>query len=323
MDAICHKRLYLFLRRVFHKKPSTKGLTILQVCSIISDVRKARLIAQKCVDAPGNTPNDRRFARACADVLLSYQESDEVSAMVNAVEKFKLDEAVFVHLNNSVIQTLSFNLHVCLEIPFEYIQRRIWTIRLPEVEYDDGSVPCQSDDDNRMANILIDIESANEDRIVPAPTPPSFTVYQISQLQNCLQQLQHMCFRLPETLSCAVCTNFYGDYSIRPGISPKCYQHASDLSANVQHLVAKALECGIAIDEASAFWMSCHLDDVLSEWDAESIGSDDSISGDLLRFQEIDQNVIGKFQSMVLHAKWNKGDAPGVSADSESVGSDD
>jgi len=123
-----------------------------------------------------------------------------------------------------------------------------------------------------------------------------------------------------------VCTNFYADYSIRPGISPKCFQHAleiTDLSANAQHLVAKTLECGIAIDEASAFWMSCHLDDVVSEWDAESIGSNDSISTDLLRFREIDQNVIGKFQSMVRHAKWNKGDAPGVSADSESIGSDD
>jgi len=313
MADACHKRLYLLLRRVFHKKDTAKGLTIAQASSIISDVRKARLCAQTCIDAPGNTAKDRRFAQACADVLLSYQESDEVSAMVNEIRTFLSAETLCVHLNTSVIQTLSFKLLLRLDVPFEYIERRIWTTALPEFEIDDGSVPSESGDENRMINIFIDIESVHEDRIVPAPTPPSLTAYQISQLQTCLQQLQHMCFRLPEALSCAVCTHWYGDYRIRPGLSPTCILHAfeiDDLSAHAQYLVAKALECGIVVDEVSAFWMSCHLNNIVSEWDAESIGSDDSISDDLDRFPEIDQMVITKFQIMVEHEKWNRGDAP-------------
>jgi len=215
-------------------------------------------------------------------------------------------------MNTSVIDTLSFELHVHFDIPFEYIQRRIWAKKLPEVEYDDGCVTSRPRDENRMANILIDMEIDTELRIMPLPIPPLFNAYQISQLQNCLEQFQHMCLQLPEELSCVVCSGIYADYSISPKFSPNYTLYASqarDLCARVQHLVTKALKCGIAIDQYSAFWIFCHLNHILSEWDAESIDSDDSILRDLLRFPEIDQNVIGKFQAMIRHANWNNGNA--------------
>jgi len=344
MAAVCFKRLRLLLRHVFHADDTGKGISISEVSSIVSDVRQARLFVQACVDAPQGTANDRRFVQACAKAMTLYKECDEVNAILKAVKKYKTDTAICFHMNTTVINTLSFKLHLHFDTPFEYIQRRIWAKKLPEVDYDGcvisgpiqrriwpkklpevengGCVISRPHDENNMANILIDMEIDmeidKELRIMPLPIPPLFNAYQILQLQSCVQQLHYMCLQLPEELSRAVCTGIYADYTISPNFSPNRFVYVYQgeyLCEIVQHLADKALECGIAIDQYSAFWIYCHLNHILSEWEAESLDSDDSILHDLWRFPEIDQNVIGKFQAMIRHANWNKGDTLCVSVD--------
>jgi len=72
MATVCFKRLHFLLRRVFHADDTKKGISILEVSSIVSDVRKARLFVQACVNAPERTANDRRFVQACAEAIMSY-----------------------------------------------------------------------------------------------------------------------------------------------------------------------------------------------------------------------------------------------------------
>jgi len=305
MVAACFDKLCLLLRKAFHKDDTEKGISMLRFFSIVRAMRLARLLLQKFVDESEGNANDHLFVQACARAMTLYKESDEVRSMNEAVQKYEEEKACRWHMNTCVIDTLSYNLHMKHNVSFIYIHNRIWA----RIEYKVNDT-LSSLWEHEMWNILVDMEIDKEDRILPSLEPPMFSAYQNLQLQNCLKQIHDMCLQLPGELKCKVCNYISADYTICPEIAVDIYQYTRksvDCCGKVEHVVAKALKCGIGIDRLSVFWILCRMNELLHEWTAESVYDDDSILHDFQKFPEIDQLLIEKIKAMIIHKNWNQG----------------
>ena len=307
--AACFNKLCLLLRKAFHKDDTEKGISMLRFFSIVRAVRLARLLLQKCVNESKGSANDHIFLQACARAMTLYKESDEVRSMNEAVRKYEEEQACRWHMNTSVIDTLSYKLHMKHNLSFIYIHDMIWAKKFLGIEYKVNDT-LSSLWEHEMCNTLIDMEIDKENRLLPSLEPPMFSAYKILQLQNCLKQIHNMCLQLPVELKLKVCNYISADYTICPEIAVDIYQYTRksvDCCGKVEHVVAKAHKCEIEIDRLSVFWILCHMDELLHEWTAESVYDDDSILHDFQKFPEIDQLLIEKIKAMIIHKNWNQG----------------
>ena len=262
------------LRRVFHKNDRKNGLEIQEICKIVSDVEEAAVLIKKRSSV--SMPNDVDHAdiQNCAKAFTLYKCCAYIDDMVDKYTSFSGLFFRRLHMNEQVVQNLSFKIHINYGIPYWYVMRYIWTKLLADVQYnislemESEKVVSPSPTDYMesitMMDMIIDINLQKEKRILELPPAPIFSANEILKLQNYVLRLHYMCMQLPEDIARQVYKGgIYANYDIIPKIDKK-YEigtHESCLRCEAaRHIVEKGIECGgLEIEIKSAFWISCHL----------------------------------------------------------------
>jgi len=119
--------------------------------------------------------------------------------------------------------------------------------------------------------------------------------------------------QLPEDIARQVYKwGIYANYDIIPTVDKKYTigTHAGVLRCEAaRHIVEKGIECGgIEIEIKSAFWISCHLPLNFKLWDLRFLDKTRApiLHKHLLLFPEIEQDIIIKVQTMMMHPEWDK-----------------
>jgi hypothetical protein len=232
-------------------------------------------------------------------------------------------------MNELLVQNLSFKIHIQRDIPYLYVQQYIWKKLLVNVEHDivlehdialeDEFANCVDLNDrtaNAGGDMFIDIELSREIRILPFPSAPIFSVFEISKLQDCVSFIHSMCLRLPENIAQQVCSRgMHANYTIIPRVYEQCPidEDFGELRSRCAHLlVDMGLSCGgILIDIRSAFWAHCHLQLEFSEWQVAFVTDPtckvyQGLVRELLLFPEIDQRIVTKIAAMMVHPSWHR-----------------
>ena len=287
------------------------------VSSMLQGVHGARLFVKTANETPGGTAAERRFVATCAEAMTTFTECDEVQLTRHAFSAFTESRRVAFFMNELVVATLSFKLHFKYGTPLVYIQRRIWGAKLPQIDYktspdDDrncNSCPRFGNNRSAMWDSRIDRELRLELRITPLPIAPTVHPSQMLALEACLQQLRHMCMRLPDDISDRVCKGSTPNFKVRSDVRVDNSILSSNTTArcaNVRRLVEKGLECGnIVLQVEGAFWVYCQMPVPFREWDTADLEDDDGPSQHLPSFPEIDPHILEKMAAMLRHPNWH------------------
>jgi len=137
-----------------------------------------------------------------------------------------------LHMNEQVIENLSFKIHINYGMPYWYVMRYIWTKVLADVQYDlflemesekvVSPSPTDYMESITMMDMIIDINLQKENRILQLPPAPIFSANEILKLQNYVLRLHYMCMQLPEDIARQVYKGgIYANYDIIPKIEKK------------------------------------------------------------------------------------------------------
>ena len=315
-DELC-----FLLRRVFHKNNTIKGLQIDHVCNMMADVKEAGVLVQNRQDTPMLGPIDRAYVGACASAFELCKPSAYCSDVIQRYQEFKTTLYNSMHMNELIVQNLSFKIHIHCRLPYSYVQQCIWENFLKSVEHDiaidsecDNCVDLNDYTTNAVVDMFIDTELSREIRILPLPRAPIFSEYELSKLQDCVSLIHFMCVMLPEDIPQKVCSKgMYANYEILPCVHMHYridVDEGEPRSRCVQRLVDMALLCGgIEINLQSAFWAHCHLPLEFSKWLLRYVTDPtcklyQGLVQDLLLFPEIDQRIVTKIAAMMMHTCW-------------------
>jgi hypothetical protein len=304
---------------VFRKVDRPDGINVNEAIEMIQGVKRIATGLKKYMDKTRLLTDDRKHCdkrvQQCVNALQCYNESVDIDEIDKKYKLLRNQMNRNMVENSPVIQSLSFNIHLTIDISYWYVQRYILAKLYPDSKYSMRGSDfswIDSEENTPMASIIIDSYMIDEERFVPLPPVTTLESAEISQLQYYVLQIEGMCLELPADIQQTVSSARRNvNYLINPNTSVVCeFNEASGtIRCNgAKSLVELALDCGgINIELESAFWIHCMLPYEFAEW---SMVFDNDFNSylyeELRRFPEMDQCIIVKVETVIMHPVYKR-----------------
>jgi len=307
---------------VFRKDDRPDGINVSEAIEMIEGVKRIATGVKKIMDKTRLPADDRKHCDECVQQCVNALQCYNKSICIDEIaEKYKLLHNQMnrnMVENSAVIESLSFNIHLTIDISYWYAQRYILAKLYPDSKYSMSGSDfswIHSKENTPMTSMIIDSYMRDEKRFVPLPPVTTLESAEISQLQYCVLQIQVMCRELPaeiqQTMSSA---RRNVNYLINPKTKVFCeFDEASGTMrcSGAKSLVELALDCGgINIELESAFWIHCKLPYDFKDFKEWSMIFDEDFNSylyeELRRFPEMDQRIIQKVQAVIMHPVYKR-----------------